>query len=197
MTPHPTPFLGLDPELCDLATASVVVVPYGYEGGISYGRGTAAAPSAVIKASQYLECYDEVLDSEPCRVVLTGELVTGYTREAVIAAVARLFQTSAGALIELFDGRPHAVDEALSVDDAMALQRQLEAMGAHARVDTEPGDVPVFSGLRRPVDDIEHTAGIMHCPACGHRQLVATHCDECGIAFADFAARTTTPWTYL
>lgn len=133
------------------------------------------------------------MDSQPCRVVLTGELVAGYTREAVIAAVARLFQTSAGGLIELFDGRPHAVDEALSADDAMALQRQLEAMGAHARVEMEQGEAPVFTGLRRPVDDVEYAAGIMHCPACGHRQLVSTHCDECGIAFADFAARTMTP----
>lgn len=68
MTPHPAPFLGLDADLADPATASVVVVPYGYEGGVSYGRGTAAAPAAVIEASHYLELYDEVLDDEPCRV---------------------------------------------------------------------------------------------------------------------------------
>ena len=43
MTPHATPFLGLEPTLCDPATARVVVVPFGYEGGVSYGRGTAAA----------------------------------------------------------------------------------------------------------------------------------------------------------
>jgi agmatinase len=68
MTPHATPFLGLEPTLCDPATARVVVVPFGYEGGVSYGRGTAAAPEAVIDASHYLELYDEVLDDEPCRV---------------------------------------------------------------------------------------------------------------------------------
>ncbi|BBO82088.1 agmatinase [Desulfosarcina ovata subsp. sediminis] len=68
MTPHPTPFLGLPEDQSDLAAARVVVVPYGYEGGVSYGKGTAGAPAAVIEASQYLELYDEVLDEEPCRV---------------------------------------------------------------------------------------------------------------------------------
>ncbi|BBO89272.1 agmatinase [Desulfosarcina ovata] len=68
MTPHPTPFLGLPEGQSDLAAARVVVVPYGYEGGVSYGKGTAGAPAAVIEASQYLELYDEVLDEEPCRV---------------------------------------------------------------------------------------------------------------------------------
>ena len=68
MRPHPTPFLGLPPDQADLATAAVVVVPFGYEGGVSYGRGTAAGPQAVLEASHYLELYDEVLDAEPCRV---------------------------------------------------------------------------------------------------------------------------------
>ncbi|MDL2269428.1 agmatinase [Desulfosarcina sp. OttesenSCG-928-A07] len=68
MTPHPAPFLAPPEDQCDLSTAAVVVVPYGYEGGISYGSGTADAPAAVIDASHYLELYDEVLDTEPCQV---------------------------------------------------------------------------------------------------------------------------------
>ncbi|BBO74797.1 agmatinase [Desulfosarcina widdelii] len=68
MTPHAKPYLGLPEELCDLETARVVIVPFGYEGGVSYGKGAAAAPDAVLNASQYLELYDEVLDDEPCRV---------------------------------------------------------------------------------------------------------------------------------
>ena len=58
MTPHQTPFLGLEAdEAASLETARVVVVPFGYEGGVSYGKGTAAAPDAVLKASHYLELY--------------------------------------------------------------------------------------------------------------------------------------------
>jgi agmatinase len=55
-------------EAPDLERASVVIVPFPYEGGISYGTGTAGAPQAVLEASQQLEFYDEVLDTEPCRV---------------------------------------------------------------------------------------------------------------------------------
>jgi hypothetical protein len=29
----------------------------------------------------------------------------------------------------------------------------------------------------------------MHCPACGHAQLVARSCDECGVVFADYNRR--------
>lgn len=69
MRSHATPFLGLaEDEAVSLDAARVVVVPFGYEGGVSYGKGAAAAPEAVLQASHYLELYDEVLDDEPCRV---------------------------------------------------------------------------------------------------------------------------------
>jgi agmatinase len=68
MIPHATPYLGPPEEVSDLETARVVMVPFGYEGGVSYGKGTAAAPEAVLRASHYLELYDEVLDAEPSRV---------------------------------------------------------------------------------------------------------------------------------
>ncbi|MFZ7110313.1 MAG: agmatinase [Desulfatiglandales bacterium] len=68
MKPHPIPFLGLPDNQSSLETAAVALVPFGYEGGVSYGKGTAAAPTAILKASQYLELYDEVLEDEPCRI---------------------------------------------------------------------------------------------------------------------------------
>lgn len=68
MKAHAVPFLELPADLADLKRARVVVVPYGYEGGVSYGKGTGSAPSAILQASRYLELYDEVLDEEPCRV---------------------------------------------------------------------------------------------------------------------------------
>jgi N1-aminopropylagmatine ureohydrolase len=65
---HPIPFLG-DPEsMVELDSAPVVILPFGYEGGISYGRGAAGGPQAVIEASQYLELYDEILEVEPSQV---------------------------------------------------------------------------------------------------------------------------------
>ncbi|MBT8341001.1 MAG: agmatinase [Desulfatitalea sp.] len=70
MTPHPTPFLMPPEDFCDLKRAQAVVVPFAYEGGVSYGLGAAGAPQAVLAASRQVEYYDEVLDAEPYRVGL-------------------------------------------------------------------------------------------------------------------------------
>jgi len=61
-------FLGPPAEITDFKKAKVVVVPFPYEGGISYGAGTGKAPEAVIDASYFVEFYDEVLDCEPMQV---------------------------------------------------------------------------------------------------------------------------------
>lgn len=61
-------FLGIEGEYKDYNKSSVAILPFPYEGGVSYGKGTAAAPDAIIEASGYLELYDEVLDAEPYRV---------------------------------------------------------------------------------------------------------------------------------
>ena len=62
---HHPPFLGLEPPFSDYETAAVAILPVPYEGGISYGAGTALAPQAVLEASHYLELYDEELREEP------------------------------------------------------------------------------------------------------------------------------------
>jgi agmatinase len=58
-------FLGLDTAESSFQNAQVILLPLSYEGGVSYGRGAAKGPDAVIDASCYLELYDEVLDAEP------------------------------------------------------------------------------------------------------------------------------------
>lgn len=65
---HPVPFLGGPESAAEPDGARVVILPFGYEGGISYGKGAAAGPRAVLEASQYLELYDEVLDTEPNQI---------------------------------------------------------------------------------------------------------------------------------
>lgn len=68
LTSHNIPFMGTSEAASDLESARVVILPFGYEGGISYGKGAADAPLGVLKASHYLELYDEVLDVEPYRI---------------------------------------------------------------------------------------------------------------------------------
>jgi agmatinase len=65
---HSVPFLGGPESTAELDRARVVILPFGYEGGVSYGKGAAAGPQAVLEASQYLELYDEVLDTEPNQI---------------------------------------------------------------------------------------------------------------------------------
>ena len=58
-------FLGEDAGTTGFDDAFVIIVPFCYEGGVSYGRGTANGPDAIIAASSHLELYDEVLQAEP------------------------------------------------------------------------------------------------------------------------------------
>jgi agmatinase len=63
----------LDPpaEFSDFKNATVAILPIPYEGGVSYGKGTAAGPDTIIDASRHLEFYDEILDAEPYRMGIT------------------------------------------------------------------------------------------------------------------------------
>jgi agmatinase len=57
-------FLGRDNSVNGVEQAHTVVLPVPAEFSTSYGKGTANGPAAIIKASPFLEFYDEELDSE-------------------------------------------------------------------------------------------------------------------------------------
>jgi len=61
-------FLGLQGRFSDFQKAAAVILPVPYEGGVSYGSGASGGPMAALRASHYLELYDEVLDQEPFRM---------------------------------------------------------------------------------------------------------------------------------
>jgi agmatinase len=58
-------FLGTKVKNLSFQDAQVILIPFCYEGGISYGKGTSKGPDAIIDASHHLELYDEVLALEP------------------------------------------------------------------------------------------------------------------------------------
>ncbi len=64
MKSNPKSFLDLEPGYSSMDSAAVVILPFPYEGGVTYGRGTAQAPDAVLDASSQLELYDEALQVE-------------------------------------------------------------------------------------------------------------------------------------
>ena len=58
--PQEEGFLGIEEEyLAKPENAKAVVVPFGLEASVCYGAGTRVGPSAIIKASQQLEFFDE------------------------------------------------------------------------------------------------------------------------------------------
>ena len=75
------------------------------------------------------------MDEPKYRVVLTGELLTGFKREQVIAALAREFETSAGKLLDISEGGEHPIAELLGAEEAADLQNRLQSMGAASRVE--------------------------------------------------------------
>ena len=58
----------LPDEQSDYATSRVAVLPVPLERTVSYGRGTANGPAALIRASQAMELWDEELGCEPADV---------------------------------------------------------------------------------------------------------------------------------
>lgn len=60
---YPT-FLGLDAESPSYEGADAVVLPLPFERTVSYGKGTALGPEALLAASAFVELYDEELRRE-------------------------------------------------------------------------------------------------------------------------------------
>tara|TARA_Y100000590_G_scaffold239454_1_gene269292 strand:+ start:652 stop:1530 length:879 start_codon:yes stop_codon:yes gene_type:complete len=60
-------FLGIDNKFN--FKEKVVIVPFGLEKTVSYGRGTKNGPKEIIKASHQVELYDEELNCEPFKKI--------------------------------------------------------------------------------------------------------------------------------
>ena len=57
-------FLGLDAEQATFEQADAVILPLPFERTVSYGKGTADGPNALLEASAFVELYDEELCTE-------------------------------------------------------------------------------------------------------------------------------------
>lgn len=74
--------------------AQAVVIPFGLEGSVSYGGGTARGPAAILEASYQVELFDEDLWREPFRdyglVTLKERPVNGSDIPAALDKLSRL-----------------------------------------------------------------------------------------------------------
>jgi len=59
-------FLGIGAKHSSYPVSEIVIVPAPLEKTVSYGKGTSAAPKAILKASHYVEFYDEETKRELC-----------------------------------------------------------------------------------------------------------------------------------
>jgi agmatinase len=121
-------FLGPEPEFSQFDSAAVAVLPFPYEGGVSYGRGAGLAPKAIIDASCYVEFYDEVLDAEPFRM---GIVTLAPPKMATTpAGMHRLMYTSSKAIVQT--GKFPVIlggDHSISSGSFKALQEKYPDLG--------------------------------------------------------------------
>lgn len=61
----PDNFALLPEAVCGYDASPTIVLPLPFERTVSYGKGTAAGPEAIVLASQYMELWDEELGCEP------------------------------------------------------------------------------------------------------------------------------------
>jgi agmatinase len=61
-------FSGLEGEFSDYNKSKAVILPVPYEGTVTYGKGAAKGPSAIIEASKNMEKYDIELDKHTYKV---------------------------------------------------------------------------------------------------------------------------------
>jgi agmatinase len=64
--PEKSNFLMISKDVSSLEKSNIVILSAPYEASVSYGKGTKDGPKAIIKASHYIEFYDEEFDNELC-----------------------------------------------------------------------------------------------------------------------------------
>lgn len=59
-------FLAISDEFSNIEKAEIVILPIPYEHSVSYGEGTGNGPKGILKASAYVEFYDDETERELC-----------------------------------------------------------------------------------------------------------------------------------
>ncbi|HEY5122628.1 MAG TPA: agmatinase [Ignavibacteria bacterium] len=59
-------FLAIEDKFSNFKDSKIAVLPIPYEATTSYGKGTSKGPEAILKASHYVELFDEELNRELC-----------------------------------------------------------------------------------------------------------------------------------
>lgn len=128
------------------------------------------------------------------QVLFSGEVAKGSDLDAVRGRLARELGIDERKARALFSGRTVVIRSQLVEVEAQQLQQRLADLGAICRIKSlaaPKGPAIDKHALRmegqndQTLKDI--TAAHVECPRCGHLQLEASHCNQCGV---DIAAAT-------
>ena len=81
-------FLGIDNK--NNKKENVIIVPFGLEKTVSYGRGTSKGPKEIIKASHQVELFDEDLGKEPYKHIGIKTLAPFTIKKNIIDALKQI-----------------------------------------------------------------------------------------------------------
>lgn len=167
--------------------ARVVIIPFGLEGSVSYGGGTAKGPQAMIDASPQLEMFDEQLWCEPYKQIGVVTLDTAAPgcmgREGSIAESLRqlesiVAQVLADGKFPFVFGGEHSIT-AGAIRPFAEKYQDLHILHFDAHADLRDGyDGEHYShaaALRRCLDDdaVQHGGKHLTLISCGIRNISA------------------------
>ena len=167
MPSQPTNFGLLPDELSSYAESRVVVLPVPFERTTSYGKGTAAGPAAIVRASQSMELWDEELGREACEIGIATAppfLPEAFAMEEAMAELQEECRRhlAAGKLLVTLGG-----EHSLTIAPVRAAREVCGPIGvvqfdAHADLRAEYEGTPYShaSVMRRVVEDGIPTLGV-------------------------------------
>ncbi len=94
-------FLGLESEHSRIEDAAIVILPAPYEHTVSYGGGTRKGPRAILRASQYVEFFDDEFERELCFDVGIATARKVKFKDSVDKKMLRAIAGPVGELLEM------------------------------------------------------------------------------------------------
>lgn len=125
------------------------------------------------------------------QVLFSGEIARDANMDAVRGRLARELGLDDRKARALFSGRTVVIKSQLMEGEARHLQQRLADLGAICRIKSlsAPKSPAIDKDALRMEGNNEQTlkditAAHVECPRCGHLQLEASHCNQCGVDIA-------------
>ena len=186
----------LDPDRPDIDkpdAARALVIPFGLEASVSYGRGTRRGPAAILAASHQLELFDDELWREPCVeygiATIREPVIPSDVTEALGVLESIVARTIAAGRFPLVLGGEHSLTVG-AIRPLLAAHRDLVILHIDAHADLRDGYLGAHfshaSAMRRVLDDATATVVSVGIRALsqGEAEFYETNRDRVHLHFA-------------